>query len=53
MSNAALFWWLVNAACLLWFSTITVYVAIRGGLDIRHMLDRLKQLHAEEKRSDE
>jgi len=36
-----LFWKLLTAACLLWYATITVYVAIRGALDIRSMLRRL------------
>jgi hypothetical protein len=36
-----LFWKLLAAACLVWYSTITVYVAIRGAADIRHMLRRL------------
>jgi hypothetical protein len=35
------FWWLLTAACVVWYSTITVYVAIRGVFDIRGMLKRL------------
>jgi hypothetical protein len=35
------FWWLLTAACLIWYSTVTVYVAIRGASDIRQMLARL------------
>lgn len=42
MIDGATFWWYVTSACLVWFSTVTVYVAIRGGLDIKHMLRRLK-----------
>jgi hypothetical protein len=38
-----LFWKLLTAACLVWYSTITVYVAIRGFKDIRSMLRSLKQ----------
>ena len=37
------FWTLVTVACLLWYSTITVYVAFRGVFDIRFMLARLRQ----------
>lgn len=37
-----LFWKLLAAACLLWYATITVYVAVRGARDIREMLRRLK-----------
>jgi len=36
------FWGLLTIAVLVWYSTITVYVAIRGSLDIREMLQRLK-----------
>jgi hypothetical protein len=36
-----LFWAALLAACLVWYSTVTVYVAIRGALDIKHMLARL------------
>lgn len=35
-------WGLLVAACLIWYSTITVYVAVRGFVDIRAMLRRLK-----------
>jgi hypothetical protein len=35
------FWWLLTAACVAWYSTITVYVAIRGAADIKGMLKRL------------
>ena len=35
-------WGLLVAACLIWYSTITVYVAVRGVVDIRAMLRRLK-----------
>lgn len=35
------FWVLLTAACLIWYSTITVYVAVRGGNDIKKMLGRL------------
>jgi len=35
------FWWLMTAGCVVWYSTVTVYVGIRGVLDIKHMLRRL------------
>jgi hypothetical protein len=37
------FWKLLAAACILWYSTITIYVALRGARDIREMLRRLKE----------
>jgi hypothetical protein len=37
------FWGLLTLAVLAWYSTITVYVALRGSVDIRQMLRRLKQ----------
>lgn len=40
---APLFWKLLAAACLVWYSSITVYVAVRGFRDIREMLRRLNK----------
>ena len=41
------FWSLLAIACLVWYSTITIYVAIRGAIDIKHMLARLRERHAD------
>jgi hypothetical protein len=35
------FWWLLTMACVAWYSTITIYVAIRGASDIKAMLREL------------
>ena len=35
------FWWLLTAACIVWYSTITIYVAVKGAIDIRDMLKRM------------
>ena len=35
------FWWLITAAVVVWYSTITIYVAIRGTFDVKQMLRRL------------
>jgi hypothetical protein len=35
------FWWLLAVACVVWYSTITVYVAVKGVRDIKSMLKRL------------
>ena len=44
-----LLWWALSMACVVWYSTITVYVAIKGAGDIRNMLARLgKDRDAEE-----
>ena len=45
MSFAERFWWILTIAAVVWYSTITVYVAIRGAFDIRHMLNRLEEQH--------
>jgi len=42
------FWWLMTAACVVWYSTITVYVAIKGARDIKNMLARLDESKREE-----
>jgi len=36
------FWLLLTMVALVWYSTVTVYVAIRGTFDIRQMLRRLR-----------
>ena len=36
------FWFLLVVACVLWYSTITVYVSIKGVFDIRRMLRSLR-----------
>jgi hypothetical protein len=33
----------MTAACVVWYSTITVYVAVKGVFDIRNMLRRLAE----------
>lgn len=37
------FWFLLVWACVLWYATVTVYVAIRGVADIKSMLGRLAE----------
>lgn len=41
------FWWLLTLAVMLWYSTVTLYVAVKGALDIRQMLRRLNQREKE------
>jgi hypothetical protein len=41
------FWLLLTVACVVWYSTITIYVAIRGAVDIKNMLARLGENEAE------
>jgi hypothetical protein len=36
------FWWALTMAVMVWYSTITVYVGVRGSMDIKRMLARLK-----------
>lgn len=36
------FWWLLTVAVVVWYSTVTIYVAVRGASDIKHMLARLQ-----------
>ena len=37
------FWFLLTFACVIWYLTITVYVAIKGAKDIKGMLKRLQE----------
>ncbi len=41
------FWWLVMCAVLVWYSSVTLYIGVRGTLDIRQMLRRLSERAAE------
>jgi hypothetical protein len=41
MIVAETFWWLLTMAALAWYMTVTLYVAVRGALDIRRMLRAL------------
>lgn len=41
------FWGLLTLAVLVWYSTITVYVGIRGIADIKLMLRNLKEKEKE------
>ncbi|NOS72098.1 MAG: hypothetical protein HOP33_19505 [Verrucomicrobia bacterium] len=36
------FWGLLTLAVLVWYSTITIHIAIRGASDIKQMLRKLK-----------
>lgn len=44
------FWGLLVLAVLAWYSSVTIYVAVRGLLDIKHMFGRLGQRRAEQER---
>ncbi|MGB8952035.1 MAG: hypothetical protein WCC06_05135 [Candidatus Aminicenantales bacterium] len=41
--NGQWFWLVITAFCVLWYSTVTLYVAYKGIKDIREMLRRLAQ----------
>ena len=43
MSAARGVWWLLTWAALVWYSTLTVYVAWKGVRDIRRMLEELRR----------
>ena len=43
MTHGHWFWWALTAACVVWYSSVTIYVAIRGFYDIRGMLKRLAE----------
>jgi hypothetical protein len=37
------FWWVLAWASVLWYSTLTIYVAFKGLFDIKRMLAELKR----------
>jgi hypothetical protein len=47
--NGHWFWGALVVLNIAWYCTITVYVAVRGLLDIRRMLDRLAETHLQER----
>jgi hypothetical protein len=36
------FWWALSCACVIWYSTLTFYVAWKGAHEIRAMLLALR-----------
>jgi len=46
------FWGILMLAVLAWYSTITVYVAVRGAMDIKQMLRKLKEDRAGDQSGD-
>jgi hypothetical protein len=50
--SAQWFWLIVTIAVLVWYSTITIYVAIRGSFDIKHMLRKLEETRGQEDSSE-
>ena len=45
------FWWMLTMACVVWYSTITIYVSIKGAADIKNMLKRLDATKQREDRA--
>lgn len=37
------FWFAITAACVIWYSTITIEIAIKGAFDIARMLRALSK----------
>jgi hypothetical protein len=46
------FWGALTIACVAWYSTITIYVAIKGAVDIKQMLARLDNAGKEAAKDD-
>ena len=44
------FWYIMSIACLLWYSLLTLYVAVKGGYDIKSMLKKLSSKQEDEKK---
>ena len=49
-----LFWGILTISALVWYSTITLYIAYRGVFDIQQMLKKLSSgtFHSESSESD-
>jgi hypothetical protein len=37
------FWWVLLMCVIVWYSTVTIYVAIRGAVDVRQMFRNLSR----------
>lgn len=48
-----MFWLIVVGICILWYSTVTLFVAIRGGKDIKDMMLRLQKINDDDEAADE
>jgi len=47
MTQGHTIWFWLVWAVVLWYSTVTIYVSVKGVLDIKHMLANLKKNHDE------
>jgi hypothetical protein len=52
MKSGHWFWFLLTLAVIVWYSIVTIYVAIKGALDIPQMLRRLKEQHGKPDETD-
>ncbi len=43
MTDPHWFWHLLALAVVIWYSTITIWVSIKGALDIKEMVKRLDE----------
>lgn len=46
MTHGHSFWFLIITACVVWYSTVTLFVTIKGSADIRGMLRDLRDRDA-------
>jgi hypothetical protein len=42
MTHGHSFWFYLVGACIAWYTTVTIYVSVRGVIDIRDMLRGLR-----------
>jgi len=47
MNALGWFWFLLTIACVVWYCSVTVYVAVRGAADIKSMLAHLGKAKAD------
>lgn len=52
MNTSHWFWLALIIAVVVWYSSVTIWVAIRGALDIRLMVQRLDEENAAEAEDD-
>ena len=45
MNAITIFWLILSVGCIVWYLAVLLYVAIKGGHDIKEMLTKLAAAH--------
>ncbi len=48
MTHGHLLWWLLVVCCVVWYSSVTLLVAVRGSRDVLRLFRDLEDKHRQE-----